>query len=98
MSSNRTAHTMSSTKKIQLMDTTLRDGEQTQGVSFTPPEKANIAKTLLKKLRVDRIEVTSARISEGELSFCTKHCRLGCGKWFFGMYRGFGIHRPQTKC
>ena len=50
------------------MDTTLRDGEQTQGVSFTPPEKANIAKTLLKKLRVDRLEVTSARISEGELS------------------------------
>ena len=67
MSSNRKAHTMSSTKKIQLMDTTLRDGEQTQGVSFTPSEKANIAKTLLKKLRVDRIEVTSARISEGEL-------------------------------
>ena len=54
--------------KVQLMDTTLRDGEQTQGVSFTPPEKANIAKSLLKKLRVDRIEVTSARISEGELS------------------------------
>ena len=49
------------------MDTTLRDGEQTQGVSFTLPEKANIAKTLLKKLRVDRIEVTSARISDGEL-------------------------------
>ena len=36
-------------KKITLMDTTLRDGEQTQGVSFTSPEKANIAKTLLKK-------------------------------------------------
>ena len=53
--------------KIKLMDTTLRDGEQTQGVSFTLPEKANIAKTLLKKLRVDRLEVTSARISEGEL-------------------------------
>tara|TARA_B100000700_G_C15038160_1_gene853838 strand:+ start:1638 stop:3152 length:1515 start_codon:yes stop_codon:yes gene_type:complete len=50
------------------MDTTLRDGEQTQGVSFTLPEKANIAKTLLKKLCVDRIEVTSARISEGELN------------------------------
>ena len=55
-------------KKITLMDTTLRDGEQTQGVSFTSPEKANIAKTLLKKLCVDRIEVTSARISSGELS------------------------------
>ncbi|MBT5794114.1 MAG: 2-isopropylmalate synthase, partial [Deltaproteobacteria bacterium] len=57
----------SSANKIKLMDTTLRDGEQTQGVSFTPPEKANIAKTLLKKLGVDRIEVTSARISAGEL-------------------------------
>ena len=54
--------------KVQLMDTTLRDGEQTQGVSFTTPEKTSIAKSLLKKLRVDRIEVTSARISEGELS------------------------------
>ena len=39
-----------------------------KGVSFTLPEKANIAKTLLKKLCVDRIEVTSARISEGELN------------------------------
>lgn len=51
---------------IQLMDTTLRDGEQTQGVSFTPSEKLNIAKALLQSLRVDRIEVASARISRGE--------------------------------
>ena len=57
----------SQAKIIKLMDTTLRDGEQTQGVSFTASEKANIAKTMLKKLRVDRIEVTSARISDGEL-------------------------------
>ena len=77
MSSNRIAHTMSSTRKIQLMDTTLRDGEQTQGVSFTPPEKANIAKTLLKKLRVDRLEVTSARISEGELNSVQSISDLG---------------------
>ena len=48
------------------MDTTLRDGEQTQGVSFTPAEKVNIAKTLLQSLRVDRIEVASARVSQGE--------------------------------
>ena len=48
------------------MDTTLRDGEQTQGVSFTPAEKVNIAKALLQSLRVDRIEVASARVSEGE--------------------------------
>jgi (R)-citramalate synthase len=53
-------------RKIELMDTTLRDGEQTQGVAFTPTEKVSIAKVLLQNLRVDRIEVASARVSEGE--------------------------------
>ena len=48
------------------MDTTLRDGEQTQGVSYSPLEKLHIAKLLLKDLRVDRIEVASARVSKGE--------------------------------
>lgn len=52
--------------KITIMDTTLRDGEQTSGVSFTETEKLNIAKLLLEDLRVDRIEVASARVSEGE--------------------------------
>ncbi|MFO1418172.1 MAG: alpha-isopropylmalate synthase regulatory domain-containing protein [Methylotetracoccus sp.] len=53
-------------RHIQLMDTTLRDGEQTQGVSFSPAEKLNIAQALLKSLRVDRIEVASACVSSGE--------------------------------
>jgi len=53
-------------RHIQLMDTTLRDGEQTQGVSYSPDEKVNIAKTLLHSLKVDRIEVASARVSDGE--------------------------------
>lgn len=53
-------------KRITIMDTTLRDGEQTSGVSFTPTEKLNIAKLLLEDLKVDRIEVASARVSEGE--------------------------------
>ncbi len=52
--------------KITIMDTTLRDGEQTSGVSFTATEKLNIAKLLLEDLNVDRIEVASARVSEGE--------------------------------
>ena len=51
---------------ISLMDTTLRDGEQTQGVSFTPAEKMNIAKALLQRVGVDRLEIASARISQGE--------------------------------
>ncbi len=54
-------------KHIEIMDTTLRDGEQTSGVSFLPSEKLQIAKLLLEELKVDRIEVASARVSEGEL-------------------------------
>ncbi|MCB8995563.1 MAG: 2-isopropylmalate synthase [Bacteroidales bacterium] len=52
--------------KITIMDTTLRDGEQTSGVSFTGAEKLNMAKLLLEDLKVDRIEIASARVSEGE--------------------------------
>ncbi len=53
-------------RKIQLMDTTLRDGEQTQGVSFSANEKMNIARAMLQSLKVDRIEIASACVSEGE--------------------------------
>ncbi|MCD4770276.1 MAG: 2-isopropylmalate synthase, partial [Bacteroidales bacterium] len=51
---------------IEVMDTTLRDGEQTAGVSFNAREKLQLARLLLDELRVDRIEVASARVSEGE--------------------------------
>ena len=52
--------------KIEIMDTTLRDGEQTSGVSFVPHEKLMIARLLLEDLKVDRVEVASARVSDGE--------------------------------
>ena len=48
--------------KIEIMDTTLRDGEQTSGVSFVPHEKLMIARLLLEDLKVDRVEVASACI------------------------------------
>jgi len=54
-------------RKVEIMDTTLRDGEQTSGVSFSSSEKLTLAKLLLEELKVDRIEVASARVSEGEL-------------------------------
>lgn len=54
-------------RHIEIMDTTLRDGEQTSGVSFTASEKLTLAKLLLEELKVDRIEVASARVSEGEM-------------------------------
>ena len=57
------------------MDCTLRDGEQTSGVSFLPHEKLMIARTLLKDVNVDRIEVASARVSEGEKDAVKMICR-----------------------
>jgi len=57
--------------RIEIMDTTLRDGEQTTGVSFNAQEKLNIARILLEEVGVDRIEVASARVSAGELE-CVK--------------------------
>ena len=53
-------------RSIEIMDTTLRDGEQTSGVSFSVSEKLTIVQLLLEKLRVDRVEVASARVSQGE--------------------------------
>ncbi len=52
--------------QISIMDTTLRDGEQTQGVSFAPTEKVSMAQALLGRIKVDRIEVASAGVSQGE--------------------------------
>ncbi|SFZ91642.1 D-citramalate synthase [Flaviramulus basaltis] len=57
---------MSTKRRLEIMDTTLRDGEQTSGVSFSASEKLTIAKLLLEELKVDRIEIASARVSEGE--------------------------------
>ena len=62
-------------KKIEIMDCTLRDGEQTSGVSFLPHEKLMMARMLLGDVNVDRIEVASARVSEGEKDAVRMICR-----------------------
>ena len=62
-------------KFIEIMDTTLRDGEQTNGVSFVPHEKLMVARMLLLDLNVDRIEVASARVSDGEKEAVKSICR-----------------------
>ena len=67
---------------IEIMDTTLRDGEQTSGVTFLPHEKLSIARLLLEEVGVDRVEVGSARVSEGEMEsirgICTWAAQAGC--------------------
>ena len=60
---------------IEILDSTLRDGEQTNGVSFLPHEKLMIARMLLRDLNVDRIEVASARVSDGEKEAVKMICR-----------------------
>jgi len=52
-------------KNLRFLDTTLRDGEQTPGVSLNPDQKLEIA-TRLSDIGVDVIEVGSAAASEGE--------------------------------
>jgi D-citramalate synthase len=52
--------------KIRVFDTTLRDGEQTPGVSLTPENKLRIAQRL-DELGVDVIEAGFAAVSEGEM-------------------------------
>ena len=50
---------------VRFLDTTLRDGEQTPGVSLTPDKKLQIA-CKLDQLGVDVIEAGFAAVSDGE--------------------------------
>ena len=58
--------------RIRVFDTTLRDGEQTPGISLSPDQKLAIAKKL-DELGVDAIEAGFPVISEGEQSRITSY-------------------------
>tara|TARA_B100000686_G_scaffold139957_1_gene147337 strand:- start:24201 stop:25763 length:1563 start_codon:yes stop_codon:yes gene_type:complete len=77
--------------RVQLMDTTLRDGEQTQGVSFSPDEKVNIARALLQSLKVDRIEIASAGVSHGEKAAVTQIHKWASELGFLGKVEVLGF-------
>ena len=62
---------------ISILDTTLRDGEQTSGVSFVQQEKLSLTRLLLEDLKVDRIEVASALVSEGEFEIVRSIAQWG---------------------
>lgn len=59
---------------VEIMDTTLRDGEQTSGVSFSQQEKLSVVRLLLQNLQVNRVEIASARVSDGEFETVKKIC------------------------
>lgn len=62
-------------RNIEILDTTLRDGEQTSGVAFSASEKLSIARKLLEEVKVDRLEIASARVSKGEFECVTAVCK-----------------------
>ncbi|MEG3225243.1 MAG: 2-isopropylmalate synthase [Methanobacteriales archaeon Met13] len=64
---------------VRIFDTTLRDGEQTPGVSLTPDEKLRIA-LKLDELGVDVIEAGSAITSPGEREGIKKVVSEGLSK------------------
>ena len=51
---------------IDIVDTTVRDGEQTKGVSYKKEEKLIIVRRLLEEVKVARCEVCSAKVSPDE--------------------------------
>jgi D-citramalate synthase len=77
--------------RIEILDTTLRDGEQTTGVSFNAQEKLNIARILLEEVRVDRLEVGSARVSAGELEGVRKIVEWASSRGFLNKIEVLGF-------
>ncbi len=88
----------SGTYNVEILDTTLRDGEQTQGVSFSPAEKTNIAKALLQHLRVNRIEIASACASEKDREAVSNITTWASSKGFLEQVEilGFIDHKKST--
>jgi D-citramalate synthase len=78
-------------KELTIMDTTLRDGEQTSGVSFKEGEKLSVAKVLLEDVKVDRIEIASARVSEGEFKGARRVLQWAAGKGHLGKVEILGF-------
>jgi D-citramalate synthase len=78
-------------RKIEIMDTTLRDGEQTSGVAFLETEKLTIARMLLDEVKVDRIEIASAKVSAGEFRSAERIFSWACKKGYLDRVEVLGF-------
>jgi len=82
--------------RIEILDTTLRDGEQMSGVAFSADEKLSLSKLLLEDLKVDRLEVASARVSEGEFEAVRKVCDWARQRGFIDKIEVLGFVDEET--
>ncbi|MFB0500136.1 MAG: 2-isopropylmalate synthase [Candidatus Hadarchaeaceae archaeon] len=73
-------------KRVRIFDTTLRDGDQTPGVSFTADQKLFIARQL-DKLGVDTIEAGTPVSSEGERKAVAAIAKAGLNAEICGLAR-----------
>ncbi len=72
--------------KAYFFDTTLRDGEQTPGISFTQGEKLTIAQNL-NEMGIDIIEAGFPVISKGDFEACRDIAKLGLESEIMGLAR-----------
>ncbi len=72
--------------KAYFFDTTLRDGEQTPGISFTLKEKISIAQTL-NDMKIDVIEAGFPVTSIGDFEACKSIAKLGLDSEVMGLAR-----------
>ncbi len=72
--------------RIRIFDTTLRDGEQTPGISMSPEQKLSIA-TKLDTLGVDAIEAGFPVVSEGEMQAVQMISKAGLSCEIAGLAR-----------
>jgi len=73
-------------EKVYFFDTTMRDGEQTPGISFTTDEKLRIAQAL-DALGIDVIEAGFPQVSEGDYEACKQIPKLGLNAEIIGLAR-----------
>jgi D-citramalate synthase len=83
-------------RKIEILDTTLRDGEQTNGVSFSLTEKMHITRLLIEELKVDRVELASAKVSEGEFETVKKVTKWAASRKYLHKIEILGFVDGET--
>lgn len=86
MSQYKTGEKIEFPKKVQIFDTTLRDGEQTPGLTFTIDEKVEIARKL-NELGVGKIEAGFAITSQGEAEAIKRIMGLGLSSTIVALAR-----------